>query len=146
MKSKKEISFLGKGWSFPPQFDKINKELQMVEHDEDIRQSLTILLSTNPGERLMHPTFGCNLRQFMYEEISETLFTHIKEVIKDSIIQYEARIKLNDIETEYDNGEEGILYITLHYTIKQTNSRHNMVYPFYLLEGNNISTLNKSSA
>ncbi|WP_268121964.1 GPW/gp25 family protein [Roseivirga pacifica] len=140
-----ENSFLGVGWSFPPQFDKTNLEAQMVGYEEDIRQSLSILLSTTPGERVMHPDFGCNLNQFVHEEISESLFTHIRQVIQDSIIRYEARIDLEDLQLEYDNGLDGVLYITLVYTIRQTNSRNNMVYPFYLLEGNNISSLTQTS-
>ena len=134
-------SFLGIGWSFPPRFDEINKEAVMVSTEEDILQSLKILLSTRPGERIMNASFGCDLNQFMYEEISETLFSHLREVISDSIIRYEARIDVEDIEIEYDNGVEGVLYITIVYKIRQTNSRHNMVYPFYILEGNNISSL-----
>jgi len=136
-----ENSFLGIGWSFPPRFDEINKEAVMVSTEEDILQSLKILLSTRPGERIMNTSFGCDLNQFMYEEMSETLFSHIREVISDAIIRYEARIDLEDIEIEYDNGLEGVLYITIAYQIRQTNSRHNMVYPFYILEGNNISSL-----
>lgn len=136
-----ENSFLGIGWSFPPRFDEINKEAVMVSTEEDILQSLQILLSTRPGERIMNVSFGCDLNQFMYEEISETLFSHLREVISDAIIRYEARIDLEDIEIEYDNGVEGVLYITIVYKIRQTNSRHNMVYPFYILEGNNISSL-----
>jgi phage baseplate assembly protein W len=141
-----ENSFLGVGWSFPPQFDLNTLDTVMSGYEEDIKQSLTILLSTSPGERIMHPQFGCNLRQFVHEEISQSLFSHIEEVIRASIIRYEARIDLENIELEYDNGEDGILYITLYYKIRQTNSRHNMVYPFYLLEGNNISSLQTKSS
>lgn len=136
-----ENSFLGIGWSFPLRFDEINKEAVMVSTEEDILQSLKILLSTRPGERIMNASFGCDLNQFMYEEMTETLFSHIREVISDAIVRYEARIDLEDVEIEYDNGVEGVLYITIVYKIRQTNSRHNMVYPFYFLEGNNISSL-----
>ncbi len=96
-----ENSFLGVGWSFPPKFDKINHETAMVSKEEDILQSLNILLSTRPGERIMNPSFGCNLNQFVHETISESLFSHIKEVISDAIIRYEARIDIEDIEIEY---------------------------------------------
>ena len=136
-----ENSFLGVGWAFPPHFDEINKGATMVSAEEDILQSLNILLSTRPGERIMNPTFGCDLNQFMYEEISETLFSHMREVISDAVIRYEARIDIENIDIEYDQGEKGALYITIAYQIRQTNSRHNMVYPFYLLEGNNISSI-----
>jgi len=135
-----DTSFLGRGWAFPPSFDQINKEAYMVSDQEDINQSLKILLATKPGERIMNPDFGCDLLQFVFEEVSESLFSHIKTVIMDAIIRFEARIDVEEIEIEHDsNSELGVLYITIHYIIRQTNSRHNMVYPFYLLEGNNIT-------
>jgi len=137
-----DTSFLGRGWSFPPSFNQIHKEVSMVTAEDDINQSLKILLGTKPGERVMNPDFGCDLLQFVFEEITESLFSHIKTVIMDAIIRFEARIEVEDIEVEHDDSSDlGILYITIHYTIRQTNTRHNMVYPFYLLEGNNITTV-----
>jgi len=137
-----DTSFLGRGWSFPPSFNQIHKEVSMVTAEDDINQSLKILLGTKPGERVMNPDFGCDLLQFVFEEITESLFSHIKTVITDAIIRFEARIEVEEIEVEHDDSAKlGVLYITIHYIIRQTNSRHNMVYPFYLLEGNNITTV-----
>lgn len=135
-----EHSFLGRGWGFPVRFDDINMDNSMVTREEDIYESLRILLGTQPGERTMQPRFGCNLRQFVHEVADESLFTHIKEVIRDAILRFEARIDVEHIDTEYDVNE-GVLHITLDYRIRQTNSRHNLVYPFYLLEGNNTGII-----
>lgn len=134
-------SFLGIGWGFPIRFDEINRDSIMVSKEQDIYESLKILLGTHPGERVMQPAFGCNLRQFAHEVPSSSLFTMIKEVIRDSILRFEARIDVEKIDIEHDGASDGVLYITVSYKIRQTNSRHNMVYPFYLLEGNNISAL-----
>lgn len=136
-----EHSFLGIGWAFPIHFDDINMDSAMVSKEADIYESLKILLGTQPGERVMQPHFGCNMRQFVHEVPNETLYTHIKEVISDAILRFEARIDVDNIIIEYDGGAEGVLFITIEYRIRQTNSRHNMVYPFYLMEGNNISSL-----
>ena len=136
-----ENSFLGVGWSFPVRFDRTSRQAAMVTKEEDIDQSLRILLATYPGERILNEEYGCNLRQFMYEEASESLFSHIREVISDAILRFEARIDVEEIQIEHDNAGTSVLYITVMYRIRQTNSRHNMVYPFYLLEGNNISNL-----
>ena len=134
-------SFLGVGWGFPPKFSRMTHETEMVSQEEDIQQSLYILLSTYPGERVMNPKFGCGLRQFVHEEVNQTLFTHMKMIISNSIRDFEARINLNDVLFEYDNTEGSTLYITIDYTIRQTNSRHNMVYPFYMHEGSNVEHL-----
>ena len=130
-------SFLGVGWAFPPYFSPLNGDTGMVKDETDIYQSLFVLLSTHPGERIMDAEFGCNLRQFVFEEISQTLFTRIKKTVKDAIRNYEPRIDVNDIDLEYDY-DDNILRITIDYTIRQINSRQNMVYPFYFLEGTNI--------
>jgi Bacteriophage baseplate protein W len=134
-------SFLGIGWAFPIRFDDINLDSHMVSKEDDIYESLKILFGTHPGERVMQPSFGCNLRQFAHEIPDSSLFAQIREVMGDAILRFEARIDVDNINIEYDGGRDGILYITVEYTIRQTNSRHNMVYPFYLLEGNNISSL-----
>jgi len=131
-------SFLGTGWSFPPTFNKESRSVLLTTDAEDINRSLQILFSTALGERLMQPKYGANLERFLFEPISETLKTHMKDLINDAILYHEARIKLLDLKlVTYDT--EGRIDITLEYMIKGTNSRYNYVYPYYLEEGTNIS-------
>jgi len=130
-------SFLGTGWSFPPEFNKRSKTLKTVAEDEDIRESLRILLSTTPGERIMHPTYGCRLKSLLFESINESTITEIRDIIERAILFFEPRIKL--VQFNFDQQIRGLLRINLIYTIRETNSRSNMVYPFYFLEGTNIS-------
>lgn len=132
-----DASYLGKGWSFPPVFDKQKKQVSMVVNEEDIKQSLEILLSTRPGERVMQPGFGCNLDIILFEPITTTLITYIKDLIKKAILFYEARIDVNEIKIEVENINAGLILIGIDYTIRSTNSRFNFVYPFYLKEGTN---------
>ena len=133
-------SFLGKGWAFPPHFKRVTNSAAMSGDEEDIHQSLHILLSTQPGERIMNPRFGCDLRQYVHEEISQTLFTKMKVTISAAIRDFESRIKVSGISFDFEDEGLGIIYITVEYSIKQTNSRHNMVYPFYVLEGSGIKS------
>ena len=131
-------SFLGTGWSFPPTFSKEGRKVMMTSDEDDINKSLEILFSTALGERLMRPKYGANLERFLFEPITETLKTHMKDLINDAILYHEARIKLIDLTLE-SFETEGRIDITLEYEIKGTNSRYNYVYPFYLEEGTNIS-------
>lgn len=133
-----EKSFLGRGWAFPPEFTKSSYRNAMVKEEEDIRQSLLILLGTTPGERIMHPDFGCGIHRLVYEPISTSLFTKIKDLVERAILLYESRVKLNDVIVEYNPKIEGVIYISLDYTIRTINTRQNLVYPFYRLEGTNI--------
>lgn len=135
---KDKASFLGRGWSFPPEFEQAGNQVKLVEKELDIRESLFILLSTSPGERLMHPDYGCGLNHFVFEPTTNRLHRKIKDRIEHAILLYEPRIDLIYINIEQVPGEEGILYITIDYSIIQTNSRQNMVYPMYLIEGTQI--------
>ncbi len=136
MDSKKQYSsFLGNGWSFPPSFLKEEKGVKMVSKEQDIEESLQILLSTRVGERIMNPEYGCNLNDIVFNNISANEETLIIEMIRLAILHYEPRIILNDIDINTSNINEGVLTFTIDYTIRTTNSRANYVFPFYLIEG-----------
>lgn len=131
-------SFLGTGWGFPPEFSTINNAVGMLSNAEDIQSSLEILLTTRRGERVVLPGYGCNLNELVFESLTLTLKTYIKDLIKTAILYHESRIEVNSIELD-DSGElEGRILITIDYTIRSTNSRFNFVYPFYKKEGTEI--------
>ncbi len=132
MEAKK--SFLGVGWSFPPAFYKNPCRVQMVSDEEDIEQSLKILLSTRHGERIIQPEYGCNLDVLLFEPINTSLITFVKDLIEKAILYHEPRIDLKKIDIKTDQVLEGLLLIEMEYVIRTTNSRYNLVYPFYLKE------------
>ena len=129
--------FLGRGWSFPPRFDPRTREVVMVSDVEDIAESLRILLSTLPGERVMLPTYGCPLHRMVFEQVSEQTATESKEMIRKAILFFEPRITLNRIDTQLVDPMMGHLEILLDYHVRGTNTRHNLVYPFYLYQATN---------
>ena len=135
----KQQSFLGTGWDFPPTFGRDIYEVKMISDEEDIRSSLAILLSTRIGERIMQPTYGCELTKLLFEPLDTTLKAYLKDLINDAILYHEPRIILNDLKLEPADMNEGIIEITLDYTIASTNTRYNYVYPFYLSEGTNLA-------
>ncbi len=134
-------SFLGTGWGFPPEFGVMGKEVRLVSADDDIRESLRILLSTSPGERVMYPEYGCGLRSMVFASITSGTITEIKDLIESAVLFFEPRITLDNIDVDTGELYNGLLRIRLEYTIRATNSRSNMVYPFYFLEGTNIGSL-----
>ncbi|KZS38152.1 hypothetical protein AWE51_19095 [Aquimarina aggregata] len=130
-------AYLGTGWSFPPNFDKESETITMVSAEEDINQSLEILLSTSLGERVMQADYGCNLKDYQFESMDNSLIGFLKDLVERAILYYEPRIKLDRIDiTDADAEEliEGLLKITVHYEIEGTNTRYNFVYDFYLRE------------
>jgi hypothetical protein len=127
-------SFLGTGWSFPPTFGPGGAGVQMVSEVEDIEQSLAILLATRRGERVMQEDFGCELSEFLFGEISQGLIGQVRNLIADAVLHHEPRIRLNAIDVSESASKDGLLLIGIDYTIRATNSRYNLVYPFYLNE------------
>jgi phage baseplate assembly protein W len=130
-------SFLGTGWSFPPTFDRESGQVDLVSDVEDINQSLNILLSTTLGERVMQPDYGCNLKEYMFESLNNSLIGIIKHHVENAILFYEPRIVAENINvTVADSTDliEGRFTITVEYVIPETNSRFNYVYDYYLNE------------
>jgi phage baseplate assembly protein W len=127
-------SFLGTGWSFPPTFGPGGADVQTVFGVEDIEQSLTLLLETRRGERVMQDAFGCDLNEFLFGEISQGLIGRVRSLIADAILHHEPRITLNEVDVSERGSADGLLLIRIDYTVRATNSRYNMVYPFYLQE------------
>ena len=128
------MGFLGTGWSFPLRFEPQGKTASMVSDEEDIEQSLFILLSTNPGERVMWPSYGCGLRRLVFENIDASRITEIQDLISRAVLHFEPRIELLGVEVMDSELLHGLLRIHLAYLVRGTNTRHNLVYPLYLDE------------
>jgi phage baseplate assembly protein W len=126
--------FLGTGWAFPPRFGPGGVDVAMVSGAEDIAQSLAILLSTRRGERVLQDDFGCELSEFQFGEITQGLMGQVRDLIADAILHHEPRVRLDSVDISEELAADGVLTITIHYTVRATNSRYNMVYPFYLRE------------
>ena len=131
-------AFLGRGWSFPPVLTESGAK--MSAYEQDIRESLRVLFSTSPGERVNRYDYGCNLRQYAFEPLSEQLTVRMRNEISRAVILYEPRIELEDVSFE-EQPDNGVLLIRLTYTVIRTNNRNNMVYPFYINEGTSISNI-----
>lgn len=128
-------AFLGRGWSFPPTLT--DGGVAMAAYEEDIEQSLRVLFSTSPGERVCRYDYGCPLRRYAFEPMTTQTTVRMRNDITRAIILYEPRITLEDVSFE-EQPAEGRLLIRLTYTVVRTNNRNNMVYPFYLNEGTNV--------
>jgi phage baseplate assembly protein W len=127
-------SFLGTGWDFPPSFSKTSGQVELISDEVDIQSSLEILLSTRQGERVMRQDYGCNLDELVFEPLTTTFKTYIKDLIATAILYYEPRIDVNKIDLDSTGELDGRILITVDYTVRATNSRFNFVFPFYKTE------------
>jgi hypothetical protein len=106
----------------------------MVSGPADIHESLSILLATQPGERVLQESFGCDLDSLLFAEVDRELLNTMERLLSDAILEYEPRIQLDGLDVRPSATEPSCLLVELSYTIRGTNSRFNRVFPFYLME------------
>lgn len=133
-----DSSFLGTGWSFPPTFEIGDYQLQMTHREQNINQSIDLILQTHQGERSLMPLFGSGLRGYVFKKMDAMLKTEIIDSVKSTLLDWEPRITVDHVWLqELDNGQSGVA-IHIDYTVRKTNSRHNHVYPFIQNEATNL--------
>lgn len=126
--------FLGTGWAFPPSFSRGAGGARMVSGEADIHQSLAVLFSTAPGERVMVPEYGCQLDRFVFDRVTTTWATQVRGVVQQAIVLWEPRIELLGVTVDISASAAGKVMIGVDYRVRTTNVRSNYVYPFYVRE------------
>jgi phage baseplate assembly protein W len=136
-----DLPFLGRGWSFPPAFTRAGGGVAMLDGEDDVASSLHILLSTARGERIMVPQYGCNMDELVFEALDTRMRTLMADKIASAILYHEPRIDLERVALDDDPAEmlEGRVLIGVTYRVRETNSRFNFVFPYYLEEGTDIN-------
>ena len=127
--------FLGRGFAFPPRIDSATGQFVMAESEEDIRQSIYIILMTRMKERAMLPDFGCNLHEYIFEVPDSEFEIEIGNEIIEALTKYEPRIINVEVRVDTKNLTDGIIYLNIDYTVRATNNPNNLVFPYYLMEG-----------
>lgn len=123
--------WLGKGWGFPVAPLLGERRLPYVEGPDKVRQSIWIILETEPGERLMRPQFGCGLRRYLMKPNTSATRALIKRDVERALAAWEPRIKLEQVSV--DPAEEpALVLIQIHYTHVRDGSPGNLVFPYYL--------------
>ena len=106
----------------------------MLEGEQDVQSSIEVLLSTELGERVLLPSFGWKRDRWLFESLTTTSATAIQKEIEDALLFFEPRINLNSVKLLPGNKESGRIEISIDYTVRSTNTRNNLVFPFYLNE------------
>lgn len=127
--------FLGRGFAFPPRIDSATGQFVMAESEEDIRQSIYIILMTRMKERAMLPDFGCNLHEYIFEVPDSDFEVQIGSEIREALMRYEPRIINVEVEVDSQRISSGVIYLNIQYTVRATNNPNNLVFPYYLMEG-----------
>lgn len=128
--------FLGCGWKFPPTVDPVTGRIELSACEEDIAEAVKIILFTGKGERAMNPDFGCGIRRFAFSDMSAIDFRSMEQEILDALIRFEPRITRPKVEVVREKRRDGVLEIRVSYVVRTTNNPYNLVFPYYLNEGN----------
>ncbi len=123
--------FLGVGWSFPVQADGSGAIITQRDADK-VRQSIWMILTTAPGERVMRGDFGCGIHNLVFENFNESAIGQVLNEVSDALAKWEPRIDVLGINVKPDQNEPNLLLISIDYSLRSTNSRFNLVYPFYV--------------
>jgi phage baseplate assembly protein W len=132
-----EHDFLGVGWWFevaPREPLEGAVSPRMAYYEESIRQSIWIILSTARGERVMRPDFGCGIHNLVFALQNATTAGLVRHEVEQALLFWEPRIEVLRVTADPDPSEPALL-ISVEYRVKSTNSRSNVVYPFYLERG-----------
>ncbi len=130
-----EKAFLGRGWSAPIALDPRTGLVKSVAYEDDIRQSILIILQTAKGERVMRPDFGCGIHDLVFTSLDSTTLQLIRSSVEDAMQQFEARIESLNVTVDEAASSEGMLLVELEYRVRRTNQLGNVVFPFYFKEG-----------
>jgi phage baseplate assembly protein W len=133
MAEQQDKAFLGVGWNFPIA-PAAEGEVALAAFEEDIRQAINIILGTAQGERVMRPDFGAGLRTLVFEPMNTTTIALVAHRVEEALITWEPRIDNVAVDVTAD-PPQGRLLIDVRYRVRSTNTFYNLVYPFYLLEG-----------
>lgn len=126
--------FLGVGWSYPVSTD-TKGNIKLAEGVDNIETSVRLILGTAKGERVMRPDFGCDIHDQVFSSLSPTTLNRIEDAVRTALVQWEPRIDVESVDAAPDPANPGKVLIDIGYWVESTNSRENMVYPFYIQEG-----------
>jgi phage baseplate assembly protein W len=123
--------FKGTGWAFPLRPD-LGGGLGYTSGDANIEQSLLLLLRTVQSERVMRPDFGTKARDLVFAPGSVQHLRLLESTVRDAIRDFEPRVIVERVLAELDLRDEGVALVDVAYRVRQTNTRDNLVFPYYL--------------
>jgi uncharacterized protein len=126
------VDFVGTGWSYPLGV-RSNGTVAVADGVEKLEQAMQIILTTYPGERPMRPEFGCRLRDYIFEGVSDENNGRIATVVSDALRQWEPRADVAHVEVTPVAETSGLLHIEVFYQVRATNEERNLVFPFYTI-------------
>ncbi|MDE7234010.1 MAG: GPW/gp25 family protein [Ruminiclostridium sp.] len=128
-------SFMGRGFQFPFRVDPATHRIAMSSAEDNIRESIGLILRTNIGERVMLPEFGTSAGDFLFSDSSAERVSALESSVREALERWEPRISDVEVNAVDNGGSRNMVELNIRYMVRMTNNRFNMVYPFYMMEG-----------
>lgn len=125
----------GRGWAFPPSFNVLTG-IGMVEGADDVREAMQLLLMTLPGQRIMRPDYGCDLEEFLFQNIQSPMIGAITGRIVDAVLDYEPRVVLNAVVVDQDDADPNCITIKVLYRLRATGDEDQIQWKLDIGDGN----------
>ncbi|MBO6137694.1 MAG: GPW/gp25 family protein [Lachnospiraceae bacterium] len=129
-----ERNFLGTGLKFPPEIDKATGHFKTVSGEEAVKESIYLILMTQRSERFVRPFFGSDIMSYTFMDTGETMLSIFRRNITQTILEQEPRVSDVAVDTEFVE-KQGVVIVSVNYVVSSTNTRDNLVFPFYLNTG-----------
>lgn len=126
---------IGKGWSFPPRFNRLSGEVDMAEGNDEIRQGLAVILSTELGERFLQPNFGCTFSEYQFMNFTHSIRASLSRMVARTLSLQEPRIEITNVDVKDGRNDIGEFFLDIQYFVIETGRKESMVYPFYTNSG-----------
>lgn len=124
--------FIGAGWSFPVRTDATGR-VALVSHEQEVEESIRLILGTAYGERPMRPDYGCAIHDYIFASVDSDIAGRIASAVRASLVRWEPRIDVQDVEIRFDPENVALVYIDIRYSVGDTNDPRNLVFPFYTI-------------
>jgi phage baseplate assembly protein W len=124
--------FIGRGWAFPVRTDATGS-IALVGREQELAESIRLILGTAPGERPMRPEFGCAIHDEVFAPADATTAGRVGYDVRAALQRWEPRIDVTAVDVDYDQADFGVMYVDITYTERETNDRRNLVFPFYVI-------------
>ena len=124
--------FIGKGWAFPIRTDATGS-IALVAREQELAESIRLILGTAKGERPMRPEFGCGIHDQVFSPMDATTAGRVAYDVRAALDRWEPRIDVVSVDVAYEEGSTGVMLVDIAYAERETNDRRNLVFPFYVI-------------
>jgi phage baseplate assembly protein W len=131
--------FIGAGWAFPVRTDATGR-MALVAGEQELDEAVRLILGTAPGERAMRPEFGCGIHDMVFARADDETAARVAFEVRTALVRWEPRIDVLGVEVSLEDANEGVLYIDVSFRATDSNDPRNLVFPFYTIPEERLST------